>query len=125
MKLLAIAALAASSGALFACDQSVKAPFDRGVCFHAIPQKGGQMKFNPLARDVDSIEKCAAALEGMRVRFQSMGGAREIMGAYQGSYLFLEDKGISRGETLRGARYVMLVRTGDGRLAMPGAMPQQ
>ena len=83
------------------------------------------MKFNRLATGIDSIEKCAAELEGMRVRFVPMGGAREIMGAYQGSYLFLEDKGISRGETLRGARYIMLVRTGDGRLAMPGAMPQE
>ena len=59
----------------------------------------------------------------MRLRFLRMGGKEEIMGAYQGSYLFLQREGIFRSETLNGNRYVMLVRTGDGRLAMPGAMP--
>ncbi|HEX8233306.1 MAG TPA: hypothetical protein VF559_08180 [Caulobacteraceae bacterium] len=125
MKFAGLAVHAASAAALCACSQGVKAPTERGVCWHAIPQKGGQMKFNVLSRDADRIEKCAAELEGMRMRFLGMGGARELMGAYQGSYLFVMDEGILRGETLTGARYVMLVRTGDGRLAIPGAMPQE
>lgn len=120
-----LALLAAAAALLAACDSSPKAPTERGVCWHAVAAKEGQVKFNPVARNVDSIEKCAAELEGMRVRFLGMGGAREITGAYQGSYLFLLDEGIRRGETLNGASYVMLVRTGDGRLAVPGAMPQE
>ena len=112
--------------ALSACaDNGPEAPADRGVCYHAIPQKGGELKFNKLAENVDSIEKCASELEGMRLRFLPMGGRDEIMGAYQSSYLVLQREGIFRSETLNGNRYVMLVRTGDGRLAMPGAMPMQ
>ena len=125
MRTIALAVIAACAAPLAACDNSPKAPTEAGVCWHAIPQKNGQVKFNVLARNVSQIEKCAAELEGMRMRFLSMGGAREIMGAYQGSYLFVMDEGISRGERLNGARYMMLVRTGDGRLAMPGAMPQE
>ncbi len=122
-----IAVLVASSlTALAGCaDKGPEAPADRGVCYHAIPQQGGAMKFNKLAENVDSIEKCASELEGMRLRFLRMGGKEEILGAYQGSYLFLQREGIFRSETLNGNRYVMLVRTGDGRLAMPGAMPME
>jgi len=119
LAVLACAALAACA------DKGPEAPADRGVCYHAIPQKGGEMKFNKVADNVDSIEKCASELEGMRLRFLRMGGQEEIMGAYQGSYLFLQREGIFRSETLNGNRYVMLVRTGDGRLAIPGAMPME
>jgi hypothetical protein len=122
----AIAFLASSLTILTACaEKGQEAPLDRGVCFHAIPQKGGTLKFNKLAENVDSVEKCASELEGMRLRFLRMGGKEEITGAYQGSYLFLQREGIFRSETLNGNRYVMLVRTGDGRLAMPGAMPME
>ncbi len=121
-----LALLAASLTALSACaDRGPEAPLNRGVCFHAIPQQGGTMKFNKVAENVDSIEKCASELEGMRLRFLPLGGQEEIIGAYQGSYLFLQREGIFRSESLNGNRYVMLVRTGDGRLAMPGAMPMQ
>ena len=121
-----LAVLASSLIVLTACaDKGPEAPADRGVCYHAIEQQGGTLKFNKLAENVDSIEKCASELEGMRLRFLRMGGKVEILGAYQGSYLFLQNEGIFRSESLNGNRYVMLVRTGDGRLAMPGAMPMQ
>ena len=126
MRAAPILALVAATASLSACaDKGPDAPTDRGVCYHAIPQQGGAIKFNKLADNVDSIEKCAAELEGMRLRFLRMGGQEEITGAYQGSYLFLQRQGIFRSETLNGNRYVMLVRTGDGRLAMPGAMPME
>ena len=126
MRAAPVLAVLASAATLAACaDKGPEAPADRGVCYHAIPQKGGELKFNKLAENVDSIEKCASELEGMRLRFLRMGGHEEIMGAYQGSYLFLQREGIFRAETLNGNRYVMLVRTGDGRLAIPGAMPME
>lgn len=116
--------LSATTLGLSACaDKGPAAPAVRGACYHAIPQAGGKIKFNPLAQNVPNIETCASELEGMRIRFLPMGGKEEIMGAYQGSYLFLQREGIFRSETLNGNRYVMLVRTGDGRLAVPGAMP--
>jgi hypothetical protein len=126
MRAAPLLAVLAAAATLAACaDNGPEAPADRGVCYHAIPQKGGEIKFNKLAENIDSIEKCASELEGMRLRFLRMGGREEIMGAYQGSYLFLQREGIFRSQTLNGNRYVMLVRTGDGRLAIPGAMPME
>ncbi|MGZ8408197.1 MAG: hypothetical protein ACXWVJ_09240, partial [Caulobacteraceae bacterium] len=88
--------------------------------------KDGSPKYNRLQENVTNIETCAAALEAMRSKFLGLGGnQRNIVGAYQGSYLFVQDEGIFRGESLKSARYLLLVRSGDGRLVMPGAMPQQ
>ena len=61
----------------------------------------------------------------MRIKFLRMGGTQqEIYGAYQANFLFLEPQGVLTSTSLEGPRYVALVRTGDGRLAIPGAMPQ-
>jgi hypothetical protein len=122
---IALVLAAVSLGAVLTsgCEKKIEAPADRGVCYHAVPLKGGELKYNVVAKDVANIESCAAALEGMRMRFQRLGGKEEITGAYQGSFLFLQREGIFRSESLNGNRYVLLVRTGDGRLAIPGAMP--
>jgi hypothetical protein len=54
----------------------------------------------------------------MRLRFLSIGGsAEDIMGAYQGNFLFLQKEGVFTSETLNGDRYFLLGRTADGRLA--------
>ena len=47
---------------------------------------------------------------------------QDIVGAYQGSFLFLQREGVFTAETYDGARYPFLVRTGDGRLAVPGSV---
>jgi hypothetical protein len=126
MKTLPIAlALGLSAFALSGCEKDIQARNDTGVCFHVIPQKGGELKYNVVARNLPSIERCAAELEGMRLRFARMGGPQEILGAYQGSFLHFQREGIFRSTDLNGVRYLMLVRTGDGRLAIPGAMPMQ
>ena len=73
-----------------------------------------------------NLETCAANLEAMRIKFLRMGGStQEIYGAYQANFLFLEKAGVLTSTSLEGPRYVALVRTGDGRLAIPGAMPRQ
>jgi hypothetical protein len=104
------------------------APAEAGVCYQAIfLKKGEQMtgvKFNKLSENEPTIEKCAASLEGMRLRFLPMGGAEEIVGAYQGNYIFLIKEGIFRADTLSGSRYPMLVRLGNGQLGQPGSLPQ-
>ncbi len=62
----------------------------------------------------------------MRLRFLGLGGGNEeIVGAYQGQYLFLGRQGVFLSQSLNGNRYLLLVPTGDGRLAKPGAIPQQ
>jgi hypothetical protein len=114
-----------AAGALSACEKQIDAPMDTGVCWQAIPLKNGQIKFNKLSEHEPSLDSCAGSLEGMRLRFEAMGGAQEIMGAYQGQYLFLLKEGIFTSQTEKGDRYLAWVRTGDGRLARPGAMPVQ
>lgn len=111
--------------ALTACAKRTKPPGDAGVCYHVVPQKDGALKYNKLV-NTPNLETCAANLEAMRIKFLRLGGTQsEIYGAYQSNFLFLVKEGVMTSTSLEGPRYVALVRTGDGRLAIPGAMPQQ
>src|SRR5258707_6836197 len=109
---------------LWACQRQVEAPADRGVCWHMMTV-GGQPKFNVLARSQPDLEHCAAELEKMRISFQSLGVPQgDITGAYQSQFLFINRYGVFTAQSLAGYQYPFMVRTGDGRLAMPRAMPQ-
>lgn len=122
-RLAVIAVLVAAAATLSACSQRTEPPGDPGICYNVVPQKGGKLKYFKLAK-ATSLETCAANLEAMRLKFLRMGGTqREILGAYQANFLFLQDEGVLTSTSLEGPRYVALVRTGDGRLAIPGAMP--
>lgn len=122
-QILIAASVAAAGLALAACEKQIKAPFEKGVCFHVVTNKDKTLRFNPVERNVPSMEQCAATLEGMRIRFVRMGSAnRTLTGSYQGSFIFVEKEGIYLGQTYDGARFMSLVRTGDGRLAVPGAI---
>lgn len=113
---------AATAVSLSACAQQVKAPTDAGVCY-AITRPDGEVQFNVVARDQPQIEYCAARLEEMRLRFLRMGGTtRDVTGSYQGQFLFVDARGVSFSRSLEGSRFFALARTGDGRLAMPGAI---
>ena len=123
--ILIAASVAAAGLALTACEKQIKAPFEKGVCFHVATNKDKTLRFNPVERNVESMEQCAATLEGMRIRYVRMGSPnRNLTGSYQGSFIFLEKEGIYLGQTYDGARFMSLVRTGDGRLAVPGAIRQ-
>ena len=120
-----LAPLLCAALVLAACEKNIEPPFVRGVCFHAVPLKNGQIRFNQLSVNQPNIEHCAASLEAMREQFLGLGGGSdEIMGAYQGSYIFLQRQGIFVSQSLHGIRYLALVRTGDGNLTMPGAVQQ-
>jgi hypothetical protein len=120
-----MAAWAAALGlaaASTACAPSVKAPTDHGVCWHMVDQKSGPPRFFPLASDVPDLEHCAAALEAMRLRFLSLGGSvHAVQGAYQGQFLFDDQRGVFTAAKVDGMPFPFLVRTGDGRLVPPGA----
>jgi len=123
-RLFLLAALLSAPLALAACDNSPEAPADKGVCFEAVQLKG-KMQYNEVARSIPNLETCAARLEAMRLKFLSLGGNRaEIVGVYQGQYLFLQNEGVFVAQSLTAIRYPALVRTGDGRLAIPGAVQQ-
>ena len=124
MRALPILALAAVL-ALGACAKRTLPRGDVGVCFHVAPQKDGTLRYNKLVQNVPNLETCAGNLEAMRVRFLRMGGSNlEIMGAYQGNFIFIQKEGVFTAPSLEEHAYLALVRTGDGRLAIPGAMPQ-
>lgn len=126
MRILLIPAAVLGLAALAACQSSPEAPRDPGVCYSvALPDAGekGQAQFHVVAADQPQIEFCAARLEEMRVRFLRMGGSnREIVGAYQGQFIFIEKRGVFFSKSLDGVRFFALARTGDGRLAIPGAI---
>ncbi len=112
---------------LAACGSSTKAPFDPGVCYAVqLGADGEAPAFNVVARDQPQIEFCAARLEEMRLRFLQLGGnRREVIGAYQGQFIFIDRSGVAFGKTLEGSRFMALARTGDGRLAIPGAIQRE
>lgn len=123
--LCALAAVAAVGG----CAKEIKPPFDPGVCYAvALPEpdeKGGkgEIRYNRLSENEPQVETCAARLEAMRLRFLSMGGSqREVIGSYQGRFIFIDRGGVSLAQTLDGVRFFALARTGDGRLAVPAAI---
>jgi hypothetical protein len=125
LRLAALTIAMVSAAALAGCEKKIEAPYDRGVCWHMVPLTGGQVKFNVLSRNRPSLESCAASLEGMRERFLGLGGSQEdIIGAYQGNFLFLGRTGVFTSTSLTGARWPALVRTSDGRLAIPSAVAQ-
>ena len=124
-RLFVLAAAAAAGLTLAACEQRTEPPGDALVCYHVVPQKDGKLKYFKLV-NAPNLETCAANLEAMRLKFLRMGGSQQnIYGAYQANFLFLEAEGVQTSTSLEGPRYTALVRTGDGRLAVPGAMPMQ
>jgi len=124
MQRTALFATLAAAAALSACSSRTEPPGDPGVCYHVVPQKGDKLKYNKLV-NAPNLETCAANLEAMRIKFLRLGGSQQnIYGAYQANFLFLQPEGVLTSTSLEGPRFVALVRTGDGRLAIPGAMPQ-
>ncbi|MGA0544421.1 hypothetical protein ACO2Q1_04045 [Brevundimonas sp. VNH65] len=122
-------AVTVAAAALAACSSRTKAPTDAGVCYSVtLPEAGakGEPEFHVVARDQPQIEHCAAQLEQMRLRFLRMGGSRrDLVGAYQGRFIFIDRAGVYFGQSLEGTRFFALARTGDGRLAVPGAIQRE
>ncbi len=123
VSLWALALLAAVGVA--ACAPEVEAPTDRGVCWRMISPKGGKLKFLKLTENQPDLEHCASNLEAVRIKFLSMGGTiDEVNGAYQGEFIFIDKHGVFVAPSLNATPFPALVRTGDGRLGVPGAVSQ-
>jgi len=120
------AAIVAGALCLAGCTKQIEAPTDHGVCWAMAQLPNGTTRFNKLAQDQPDLEHCAAQLEIMRLRFRALGSTQtQLTGAYQGQFIFIQPEGVFTAQTYDGYRFPFLVRTGDGRLAMPGAMPTQ
>lgn len=121
-KLLLSAGLAALL--VTGCAKKLEPPLDRGVCYALAFDKQGKARFNVVAENVPNMENCAAQLEGMRLRFVHMGLRNDyVTGTYQGTFIFIKPEGVFSSQSYEGIQYPALVRTGDGRLAVPGVMP--
>lgn len=124
-RVVALVVSAALTG-LAGCQKQVEAPADKGGCWHVIELDGKPPKFNKLAEHQVDLEHCAAELEKMRNNFRALGkNDDEVVGAYQGQYLFDNGGGVFTSATLNGHPYSLMVRSGDGRLVVQGAMPAQ
>ncbi len=75
------------------------APTQPGVCWRAGPGRGGPA-FAIAARDVASLDDCAAVLEAIHVQ-----GAPRADGAFQGSFIFIDAGEIASSTRYRGFRY--------------------
>jgi hypothetical protein len=112
--------------AVAGCAKPVVAPQEADACFEASPRADKTIVFNKLSDHEPTMESCAAALEGMRQRFLGLGGSRhEIMGTYNGRFLFLGPGGVQMSDSIDGMRFPFLVRTDDGRLEAPGTVETQ
>lgn len=117
-----IAAAGAALG-LSACSNSARAPTDRGVCYQVTVKQDEPARFNKVDDNVDIIENCVGRLEALRVKFLTMGGSRrELIGSYQGKYIFIDRAGVKYSDSLTGGRFFAFTRGPDGTLVIPGAI---
>ena len=120
-----LAVLAAVTGVavLGACSNQPKYEFAEGACYFVATPDNAPPRLQKIADGQPQLEQCAARLEEMRLRFLRMGGSnQEIAGAYQGRFIFIDREGVKIGKSLTGSRFFSMARTGDGRLAIPGAI---
>jgi uncharacterized lipoprotein NlpE involved in copper resistance len=119
-RLIAAAVLVAF--ALGGCSKSVEAPTDPGACFLMATQKDGTTKFNKIADGIKDIEHCAAQIDQVRRNFRRLGSMQqEYVGAFQGSFLFIDNQGVSTANKFTATRYPLLTNF-HGELIAPGAI---
>ena len=122
MRFVALAAIVGTA-LLGACSNEPKYEFAEGACYFVATPDNAPPRLQKIADDQPQLERCAARLEEMRLRFLRMGGSnQEIAGAYQGRFIFIDREGVKFGKSLNGSRFFAMARTGDGRLAIPGAI---
>ena len=123
LAVLVPAAVVAGAALASACSNEPKFEFVDGACYFLATPDNAAPRLQKIADDQPQIEQCAARLEEMRLRFLRMGGSnQEVTGAYQGRYIFIDREGVKIGKSLNGSRFFAMARTGDGRLAIPGAI---
>jgi hypothetical protein len=85
--------------ALAACD-SASAPTNAGVCWRSLGAAGAKPSFAVVANNVESLDDCAALLETYHLQ-----GARTSNGAYQGYFIFVDDREVASSTQADGFRY--------------------
>ncbi|WP_312165273.1 hypothetical protein [Phenylobacterium sp.] len=86
--------------ALAGCEKPLTAPTNPGVCWRLAQGMNGKPDFRPIAPDIDTLENCAARLEGMR-----MVSGQPITGAFQGRFIYVADEDITVASGPKAQRY--------------------
>lgn len=122
-KALVLAGLGVTAVALTGCEKELKAPVADDICyFIGHPPGAKEPKFNPVARNVPSIEKCAVELFTVRTNMRVTGTAGPVTeGAYNGSFLFVNNTTVEMAPKYEGIRMTLLVKAGN-KLVQPGAI---
>ncbi len=74
----------------------VSAPRDPGVCW----RRGGDGRFTAIYRGSSGIEACAGDLERIHMRT-----GEDLVGAYQGRYIFVDKEAIRSADSLNSERW--------------------
>ncbi|ESQ91798.1 hypothetical protein ABAC460_05515 [Asticcacaulis sp. AC460] len=126
-KLMAAMAFAGTAAVgLSGCEKQLKAPNERGVCFSIGHPASGEVKFNVVARDVESLEKCAVHIYTLHRTRLGTGTAGEwTEGSYGGSFLWANAREVRYSQRYEGPRMPFLVRAPGNRLVQPGSIVQE
>jgi len=76
------------------------APTEPGVCWRMTGDASGHPGFTAIARDVGSLDDCAAQLEALHLQ-----GHKAANGAFQGYFIFVDDRQIASSTGLTTFRY--------------------
>ena len=87
--------------AMWACDSSPEAPTDVGVCWRMSTGADAKPAFTIVSNSARNLETCGAHLEAVALRENKT----DLVGAYQGQYIFITPEMVQSSGRLDGARY--------------------
>lgn len=76
--------------ALAACSGGEEAPSDSMVCWREVTDKASHRHFVVISKNVANLDSCAAQVEGIYLQ-----EGREVVGAYQGYFIYANDQSVS------------------------------
>lgn len=86
--------------ALAGCQKPVEAPRMAGVCWRLGDGMNGRKDFKPFATDIETLEDCAARLEGAHLI-----NGTPMVGGFQGRIIYVTDEEVSVAANSKSTRY--------------------
>ena len=85
---------------LAGCQKAVEAPRTAGVCWRLGDGMNGRKDFKPFATGLETLEDCAAQLEGAHLV-----NGTPMVGGFQGRIIYVTDEEVSVAANSRSTRY--------------------
>jgi hypothetical protein len=86
--------------ALAGCEKPVEAPRTPGICWRLGEAANGRKDFKPFATGVETLEDCAAQLEGAHLV-----NGTPMVGGFHGRIIYVTDEEVSVAANSRSTRY--------------------